>query len=141
MAPIHILGLDANDKQLSFAKHILNVEYLQADAHATGLPDSCADLLTVAQALHWFDLPRFYQEAARVLKPSGALAAWTYDMCSLKGCDAAAAASSLLRAFYSGSGEGQMGPYWSQRRALVDARYAGGSVLLPPAAAVLSCLI
>jgi SAM-dependent methyltransferase len=36
------------------------------------------DLVTVAVAVHWFDLDRFYDEARRVLKPNGVLAVWTY---------------------------------------------------------------
>jgi ubiquinone/menaquinone biosynthesis C-methylase UbiE len=48
-----VVGLDANDQQLSCAKGHPNIEYAVGDAHATGLPDSCADLVTVAQALHW----------------------------------------------------------------------------------------
>ena len=42
-----------------------------APAEASGLPDHSVDLITVAQALHWFDLPNFYDEARRVLKPQG----------------------------------------------------------------------
>jgi ubiquinone/menaquinone biosynthesis C-methylase UbiE len=36
------------------------------------------DLVTVASAIHWFDLDRFYAEVRRVVKPGGAIAAWTY---------------------------------------------------------------
>jgi hypothetical protein len=43
-----------------------------------GFPTRPSDLITVAQALHWFDLSRFFVEAKRVLKPSGLLAVWTY---------------------------------------------------------------
>ena len=38
------------------------------------------DLITVAQALHWFDFDAFYSEAKRVLKPSGVIAVWTYGL-------------------------------------------------------------
>ncbi|WP_211263129.1 methyltransferase domain-containing protein [Thioalkalivibrio nitratireducens] len=38
------------------------------------------DLITVGQALHWFDFPAFYAEAARVLRPGGVLAAWGYGL-------------------------------------------------------------
>ncbi|MBT9331693.1 class I SAM-dependent methyltransferase [Paracidobacterium acidisoli] len=40
-------------------------------AEATGLPDRSADLITVAQAMHWFDLARTRKEFARVLRPGG----------------------------------------------------------------------
>ena len=41
-------------------------------------PDSSARLLTVSQALHWFDLGRFFDEARRVLAPGGVLAVVSY---------------------------------------------------------------
>ncbi|KAF8058108.1 methyltransferase [Scenedesmus sp. PABB004] len=77
-----VVGLDGSAAQLARADRGArgNVEYAVGDAHATGLPDACADLVTVAQALHWFDPPRFYREARRVLKPDGVLAAWTYGL-------------------------------------------------------------
>ena len=43
-------------------------------AEATGLPDSSADAVTVAQAFHWFDGPRALAEIHRVLRPAGLLA-------------------------------------------------------------------
>ncbi|MFT3950915.1 MAG: class I SAM-dependent methyltransferase [Oscillospiraceae bacterium] len=38
-------------------------------AEATGLADGCADLVTAAQAFHWFDTERFRAECKRILKP------------------------------------------------------------------------
>lgn len=38
------------------------------------------DLVTAASALHWFDLPAFYREVRRVLKPHGCLAAWAIPL-------------------------------------------------------------
>jgi ubiquinone/menaquinone biosynthesis C-methylase UbiE len=43
-------------------------------AEATGLPDASVDLITVAQAMHWFDLEKTRAEFARVLKPGGGCA-------------------------------------------------------------------
>jgi SAM-dependent methyltransferase len=43
-------------------------------AEATGLPSSCADGVTVAQAFHWFDGPRALAEIHRILRPGGVLA-------------------------------------------------------------------
>lgn len=42
------------------------------------LEDNSVDLITVAQCVHWFDLPKFFQEMSRVLKPKGTLAIWGY---------------------------------------------------------------
>lgn len=43
-------------------------------AEDTGLPDGCADLVTAAQAFHWFDKPGFRRECARILRPEGYVA-------------------------------------------------------------------
>lgn len=38
------------------------------------------DLITVAEAAHWFDLPAFYGVARRLLrKPGGVIAVWGYN--------------------------------------------------------------
>ena len=42
------------------------------------IKDSSVDLLTVCQAVHWFDLEPFYSEAKRVLKPNGIIALYGY---------------------------------------------------------------
>jgi ubiquinone/menaquinone biosynthesis C-methylase UbiE len=75
-----VIALDANTQQLAHARHAPNIEYMLADAHHTGLPDNCADLVTAASALHWFDQKVFYREARRILKPGGTLAAWAIPL-------------------------------------------------------------
>jgi SAM-dependent methyltransferase len=52
----------------------LLVSSVQATAEETGLEPASADLVTAAQAFHWFDKDRALREAARILKPSGGLA-------------------------------------------------------------------
>lgn len=47
---------------------------VEGTAEETGLPARSADLITVAQAMHWFDLERTRAEFARVLKPEGCCA-------------------------------------------------------------------
>jgi SAM-dependent methyltransferase len=73
-----VVATDLSERQLEQARPHPRVRYRRAAAEKSGLPDSCADLVTVAQALHWFDLGRFYTEVTRVLVPGGALAVWTY---------------------------------------------------------------
>ena len=49
------------------------------------MPDRSVGLITVAQALHWFDLEKFYAEAVRVLAPQGVLAVWAYGINQVEG--------------------------------------------------------
>ncbi|KAG4281166.1 hypothetical protein FPRO06_10071 [Fusarium proliferatum] len=41
------------------------------------IPHSSVDMITAATAAHWFDMPRFWAAAAKVLKPGGTVAIWT----------------------------------------------------------------
>lgn len=75
-----VIAADSNEEQLRHAKPAQNVTYRHSDAHSMDLPDNCADLVTVASALHWLELPRFYRECRRVLKPHGCLAAWAIPL-------------------------------------------------------------
>lgn len=73
-----VVATDASAQQIAHATPHPRIEYRVALAEQSGLPDASFDLVTVAQALHWFDLQRFYAEVARVLVPGGALAVWSY---------------------------------------------------------------
>ena len=56
-----------------------NIEYRLESAEQSTIEDKCIDLITVAQAIHWFDFNVFYKQVHRVLKPDGVLAAWAYN--------------------------------------------------------------
>ncbi len=73
-----VVATDASAEQIDNAEHHPRVAYRVARESESGLADHGADLVTAAQALHWFDSAAFFGEAARVLKPDGILAAWTY---------------------------------------------------------------
>jgi SAM-dependent methyltransferase len=73
-----VIATDPSAQQIANAESGVNVEYRVEPAEQSSLADGSADLVTVAQALHWFDLERFYAEVRRVLKPGGLLAVWTY---------------------------------------------------------------
>ena len=70
---------DASAEQIAQASPHGGVVFAVEPAERVSLPDSSLDLVLAAQSLHWFDLGRFYSEAARVLKPGGILAAAGYD--------------------------------------------------------------
>jgi len=111
-----VIATDASEEQIAAATRNPRVEYRVASAEASRLDGGSADLVTVAQALHWFDRPAFYGEAERVLRPGGVLAAWTYGHPHLDdpGADA------VFQDFYSKT----VGAYWPPERALVDAGYS-----------------
>jgi SAM-dependent methyltransferase len=110
-----VLGTDISAAQLASAPALPNVEYRVTPAEASGLPDRSVDLVTVAQALHWFDLPKFYAEVQRVLKPQGILAAWGYNFLVIDH----PAIQKLLDHFYHET----IGAYWPAERVHVENGY------------------
>jgi ubiquinone/menaquinone biosynthesis C-methylase UbiE len=74
----HVIATDPSANQIANATRHPQIEYRVAPAEESGLGDQSVDAVTVALALHWFDLDRFYPEVKRVLKPGGVIAAWCY---------------------------------------------------------------
>jgi SAM-dependent methyltransferase len=75
-----VIATDASAQQIEKAQRHARVDYRQARAEATGLADASVDLVTVAQAVHWFDLDAFYAEVRRVLRPGGAIVLIAYGV-------------------------------------------------------------
>ena len=73
-----IYATDASEKQISHAFHHDKINYSVAVAEKVGLGNQSIDLITVAQAVHWFNLEKFYREVQRVSKPGGIIAIWGY---------------------------------------------------------------
>jgi len=110
-----VIATDASREQIASAMPHPKIEYRVAPAEQSGLPDESVSLITVAQALHWFDLERFYAEARRVLKPEGLLAVWAYGINQVEG----ETVNQLVRDFYANT----VGPYWPPERKLVEDGY------------------
>jgi ubiquinone/menaquinone biosynthesis C-methylase UbiE len=75
-----VIATDSNETQLTVAPKKQSIHYYHWPAERTEIAATSVDLITVAQALHWFNLEAFYQEVRRVLKPKGILAAWCYSL-------------------------------------------------------------
>jgi SAM-dependent methyltransferase len=110
-----VLATDPSAEQIAQAQPHPRVEYRVEPAERCSAADASVDLATVAQALHWFDFARYFAEAARVLRPGGVFAAWSYGLMRI-----APAFDAELAQLY----DGVLGPYWPPERAHVDAGYA-----------------
>jgi SAM-dependent methyltransferase len=106
-----VIATDASEKQIGNAEPHEQVEYRVALAENSGIKSGTIDLTMVAQALHWFDLGRFYAEARRVLKPDGVLAASAYNLLHIE-----VAINEIVNRYYYEV----VGPFWPQERKLVE---------------------
>jgi SAM-dependent methyltransferase len=110
-----VLATDASPQQLRSAAPHPRVRYVAALAEASPVGDRWADMVTVAQALHWLRLPRFYAEVRRVLRPGGLFVAWTYGRQRVDG----AGIDAGIEDFYGRV----VGPYWTPERRWVETGY------------------
>jgi SAM-dependent methyltransferase len=110
-----VIATDISPEQISQAKPHPNVDYSVAPAECSGLDDRSADAVTVTQALHWLDMPRFYDEVRRVAKPGGLFVATVYSDPVFNDADA----DKILRHY----NKVIVGPYWPPERKIVDESY------------------
>lgn len=75
-----VCAIDISANQLNHAERLRNVEYSVCRAEQTAFSDNSFDLITVAQAYHWFDGTSFCHEATRVARPGGIIGIWGYDL-------------------------------------------------------------
>ena len=110
-----VIATDASREQIAAARPHPKIEYRVAPAEQSGLPDQSVALVTVAQALHWFDIERFYAEVRRVLVHGGMIAVWTYERSSV---------SPDMDAVFTRLYTGELEAYWPPERRHVEACYA-----------------
>ena len=110
-----VFATDPSAAQIANAKGPENVTFAVEPGEACSLADSSADAICVAQALPWFDLPKFFVECERVLKPGGVLFAWGYQ--DIEVDDGIAEANAALQA--------RICDDWAPERYFLDAAYAG----------------
>jgi SAM-dependent methyltransferase len=111
-----VIATDASAQQIAAASPATNIEYRVAPAESSELPDASADLITVAQALHWFKVDAFCAEAKRVLKPNAIIAVWLYGATHIDGD----AVDELAQDYHYN----RIGPYWPPEREYVENGYA-----------------
>ena len=109
-----VYATDISEKQLENAIKSKNIIYKLLPAEKTDFSDNKFDLITVAQAIHWFDFHQFYKEVYRVLKPDGIFAVLGYGLFTTN-----PDSDEILSDFYHNI----TGPYWDQERKYLDENY------------------
>jgi len=111
-----VIGTDASENQISQARQKQGVVYRVENAEQSSFSDESVDLITVAQALHWFNLDLFSNEVKRVLKPAGILAAWTYGLLQIS-----PPIDEVVNTLYGPVLES----YWPPERRMIEEGYRG----------------
>jgi len=109
-----VYATDISDKQLEQSIKKENIIYEKVAAEETVFPERFFDLVTVAQAVHWFKFDKFYTEVKRVLKTDGLLAVIGYGLIRINDT-----VNSIIDDFY----KNKVGPYWDKERGYIDERY------------------
>jgi len=126
-----VIATDASPNQLAHAQPHPRVLYRVAVAGQSGLSPSSVDLVTIAQALHWFDLPAFWREVREVLAPNGVVAAISYERVKI-----APEVDTVVNRLYTDV----LGPWWPPERQMVEDRYRSATFpfreIEPPSFAV-----
>lgn len=105
---------DISQKQLDNAHYAPNISYSLSPAEKTSFPDKSFDLITVAQAMHWLQIPQFFAEANRVGKDGCILAYWGYALFRVD-----TNVDTIVDDFYVNV----IGPYWDPERKMIDEHY------------------
>ncbi len=109
-----VVATDASAEQLAHAAAHAKVEYRAELAENVSLASNSVDLVTVAIAVHWFELSAFYEAVRRVTVPSGIVAVWTYHLPAIQ-----PAVDAALERYYSEILAG----YWPEPSRYVHERY------------------
>lgn len=106
-----VFASDLSVEQIAHAIPHEKIAYFVARAHESGLPNESVDLITVATAIHWFDINPFYQEVMRILRPGGILAVWAYGWHE---CE-----NAQVTQVFEEIGKGTLSEYWSEQPKLI----------------------
>lgn len=115
-----VIATDPSPQQIGHAQPHPRIDYRVESGERTSISEASMDAITVAQALHWFDLAPFLKEVRRVAKPGALFAAWSYA-----GCAVIPEVDAVIARLY----DTMLGPFWPPERRLVDEGYA--SLALP----------
>jgi ubiquinone/menaquinone biosynthesis C-methylase UbiE len=109
-----VYATDISKQQIEQAAPVSNIIYSVSPAEKTPFENHTFDLITVGQAIHWFNRTEFYDEVKRVGKPGAVLAVWGYSLLTIN-----PEIDVLISDFYFNV----VGTYWDDARRLVEQRY------------------
>lgn len=121
-----VYATDISAKQLAHAPKAANLSYAVAPAEQTSFTDQYFDLITVAQAIHWFNFDEFFAEVKRTLKPDGLFAAIGYGLMQINPI-----VDEVIFELY----ETILGSYWDPERRHIEQNYETISFPFKPIAA------
>jgi len=108
-----VFATDISAQQLEHAYQAENIFY-SISSEPSLFDDHSVDLITIAQAAHWFDMKKFSREAKRVLKADGIIAVWGYGLLTMN-----VEIDRLIHHFY----KMVIGAYWDEERKHIDEQY------------------
>lgn len=73
-----VIATDASQAQIDQAFPCDSITYRVAPAESSGIESNSLDAIISANALHWFDLHAFFQEARRTMRDGAVIAVWAY---------------------------------------------------------------
>jgi ubiquinone/menaquinone biosynthesis C-methylase UbiE len=110
-----VIATDISQNQIDTAYKASNIFYSIAPAEQTDIADNSIDLVTIAQAIHWFNFDKFYAEVQRVSKPGAIIAVWMYSLLQI---------TKEIDEIISNYHFVTLEKYWDEERKYIDDNYS-----------------
>ena len=110
-----VYATDLSQNQIENAEKRENIVYAVGTVEKTDFEDNKFDLVTVAQAAHWFNMKAFNTEMRRVCKKGGIVCVWGYGLLRLSD-----PINKIIDEFYNDI----IGPYWDSERRHIENEYS-----------------
>ncbi len=110
----NVWASDISQQQLEAAVQVENITYQECPAEKTPFANNTFDLITIAQAIHWFNFGEFYEEVHRVAKPGCRIAMWGYGLIRVGN-----EINAIVDDFYHNT----VGKYWDEARKHIETQY------------------
>lgn len=112
----NVYATDPSQEQIRNATAHNRIFYKVENAETpNSIEDNSVDLITVAQAVHWFDFAKFYTQVKRVLKPNGVIAVWAYGIPTIN-----RDIDNIIKDFH----DNVVGEFWLPENKLIDKGYS-----------------